>query len=257
MLRAPLRTAKVGGLSALMLAAFSAEERLRGMSDARREAYVRRWARSIRKILRMELDVLPAPSRDHVDGAKLVVANHRSTLDILIMLELFGGELLARKDMENWPAIGVLARRAGTLFVDRESPSSGASAVRRMRERLRKNATLCVFPEGTTFSGDQVRDFRRGAFLAVAHERGRILPVGLAYEQPEAVYGDEPVIDHMKRLVRMPKFRVCVAVGSPREADSVPVRQLAELAREDVQHLVDRARRRLASPRAGEPGGPS
>jgi 1-acyl-sn-glycerol-3-phosphate acyltransferase len=167
------------------------------------------------------------------------------------MLELFGGELLARKDMASWPAIGPLARCAGTLFVDRDSPSSGAAAVRRMRQRLRKNATLCVFPEGTTFAGDQVRDFHRGAFLAVARERGKILPVGMAYEQPEAVYGDEPALDHMKRLVGMPKFHVCVAVGSPRDADSIPVTRLAELAREDVQQLVDRARRHLASSGTG------
>jgi 1-acyl-sn-glycerol-3-phosphate acyltransferase len=248
MLRAPLRTAKVGGLSALMLAAFSAEERVRGMSDERRQAYVRRWARSVRKILGVELDVLPGGAKTGEGGPQLVVANHRSTLDILVVLELFGGELLARKDMENWPAIGPLARRAGTLFVERESPSSGASAVRRMCERLRQNVTLCVFPEGTTFAGDQVRTFRRGAFLAVARERGKIVPVGLAYEQPEAVYGDEPVLDHMKRLVSTPKFRVCVAVGSPRPADALSITELAEQAQSEVQRLVDRARHHLRGP---------
>jgi len=255
MLRGPLRTAKAGGLSALMLAAFSVEERVRGMSGERREAYVRRWAGSMRRILRVELDVLPAPPGDDVGGPRLVVANHRSTLDILIMLELFGGELLARKDMQDWPAIGPLARLAGTLFVDRDSPSSGAAAVRRMRQRLKQNVTLCVFPEGTTFAGDQVRDFHRGAFLAVARERGKIVPVGLAYEQPEAVYGDEPVLDHLKRLVNMPKFRVSVAIGSPRVADSIPVAQLAELARDDVQRLVLRARSNFGTNAVADPTG--
>jgi 1-acyl-sn-glycerol-3-phosphate acyltransferase len=241
--RAPLRTAAAGGLSALMLAAFSAEERLRGATIERQQAYVRRWARSMLRLLRVDLHV---EGKD--DGSaqpRLVVANHRSTLDILIMLDLFGGHLLARNDMATWPAIGALARKAGTLFVDRDSPSSGASAVRKMRERLRRKITLCVFPEGTTFDGDHVREFRAGAFLAIVREHGHVLPVGLAYQEPEAVYGDEPVLDHMKRLVHTPQFRVCAAIGAPRPADGADVKVLARAARDDVQRLVAQARGHL------------
>jgi 1-acyl-sn-glycerol-3-phosphate acyltransferase len=245
--RAPLRTAAVGGLSAVMLAAMSIEEHLGNVGDERRAAYARTWARSILRVLGAEIDV-------HTEGAaapadapspRLVVANHRSTLDIFIMLDLFGGQLLARKDMASWPAIGVLARHAGTLFVDRDDPSSGAAAVQKMRDCLRRKITLCVFPEGTTFAGDEVREFRAGAFIAIARERGTILPVGIAYEQAGAIYGDEPVLDHLKRLVRLPRLRVSVAIGSPRPAASSPVRSLARDAREDVQRLVHLARRSI------------
>jgi 1-acyl-sn-glycerol-3-phosphate acyltransferase len=245
--RAPLRTAAVGGLSALMLAAMSVEELLGRVGDERREAYARTWARSILRVLGAEIDVESenAGALASDPSPRLVVANHRSTLDIFILLDLFGGQLLARKDMASWPAIGVLARRAGTLFVDRDDPMSGAAAVQKMRERLRRKITLCVFPEGTTFAGDEVREFRPGAFVAIARERGSVLPVGIAYEQAEAVYGDEPVLDHLKRVVRLPRLRACVAIGSPRPAASSPVRSLAREAREDVQRLVHRARRKL------------
>ena len=226
-----------------MLAAFSVEDGVRGVSFERQQAYVRRWARSMLRLLRVELEVV---GRDEGSAQpRLVVANHRSTLDILIMLDLFGGQLLARNDMATWPAIGVLARRAGTLFVDRDSPASGASAVRTMRERLRRKITLCVFPEGTTFDGDEVREFRAGSFLAIVREHGHVLPVGLAYQEPEAVYGDEPVLDHMKRLVRTPQFRVCAAIGTPRQADGADVKTLAQATRDDVQRLVHRARGHL------------
>jgi 1-acyl-sn-glycerol-3-phosphate acyltransferase len=241
--RAPLRTAAVGGLSALMLAAFSVEEGVRGKSFERQQAYVRRWARSMLRVLKVDLEI--EGKDDGSTQPRLVVANHRSTLDILVMLDLFGGQLLARNDMATWPAIGVLARRAGTLFVDRDSPSSGASAVRTMRQRLRRRITLCVFPEGTTFEGDEVREFRAGAFLAIAREHGHVLPVGLAYQEPEAFYGDEPALDHMKRLVRTPRFRVCAAIGAPRQAAGADVKVLAEAARDDVQRLVHRARDHL------------
>ncbi len=243
MFRAHLRAAAVGGVSGAMLAALTLEDRLRKVDDARRDAYVRRWARSLLKLLRVEVtkDVAPG-ALDKGRRPRLVVANHRSTLDILIMLDLFGGSLLARGDMADWPAIGVMARRAGTLFVDRTDPASGAAAVQRIRERLRRGITISVFPEGTTFEGDEVRPFQAGAFVAIARERGEVLPVGIAYETSDAIYGDEPVLDHMKRLVRAPSTRVAVSIGSPVGASATGVASLASAMRSEVQSLVHRAR---------------
>jgi len=226
-----------------MLAALTLEERLRTLTDERRNAYVRGWAKSLLKLLDVVPEVDGSPTAIHKGALPtLVVANHRSVLDILVVLHLFGGHLLARSDMADWPAIGVLARRAGTLFVDRDDPSSGAVAVRRMRERLRRGITVCVFPEGTTYAGDEVRPFQPGAFLAVAQEKGNVLPVGIAYDRPDAIYGDEPVMHHMKRLVRTSSIRVGVVVGTPLPAAGSSVRTLANHARREVQKLVDQAR---------------
>src|SRR5919201_3878734 len=107
--RARWRTAAVGGVSVGMLSAWWAEERLRGPSEALQQAYVRRWARRMLRLLGVELDVVfeQYENRDPLARPRLVVANHRSTVDILIMLHLFGGQLLARADMAGWPAIGL------------------------------------------------------------------------------------------------------------------------------------------------------
>ena len=243
MLRGPLRVAAVGGLSGALVAALTLEESVRKLSDERREAYVRRWAGTMLKLLRVEVTIDAAPGAlDKSEGPRLVVANHRSTLDILLMLHLFGGNLLARGDMADWPAIGYMARRAGTLFVNRGDPASGALAVRRIRKRLERGITVSVFPEGTTFHGDEVREFQAGAFIAIAKLRGEVLPVGIAYEHPHAIYGDEPVLDHMKRLVRAPSTRVAVAVGAPVSAAPTGIGAFAASLRNEVQTLVHRAR---------------
>ncbi len=231
----------MGGISGAMLAALTVEDRVRPVTDQRRNAYVQRWARSLLRLLQVDCKVDAAPGGAD-SPPRLVVANHRSTLDILLILHLFGGHLLARGDMAHWPAIGILARRAGTLFVDRDDPSSGAAAVQSMRERLRRGITVCVFPEGTTFPGDEVREFQAGAFIAVAREKGSVTPVGIAYASPDAIYGDEPVGDHMKRLAESPSIRVAVAIGAPFSAAGAGVRPLAERARNEVQGLVGRAR---------------
>jgi 1-acyl-sn-glycerol-3-phosphate acyltransferase len=239
---APLRMAAAGGVSGAILAAITVEERVHRVGDARRDAYVRSWARTLIKVLGIEATVDAPPGVfERSLRPRLVVANHKSTFDILLMLDLFGGSLLARGDMAGWPGVGVMARRAGTLFVDRQDPASGAAAVQRIRDRLRRGVTVSVFPEGTTFGGDQVREFSAGAFVAIARERGEVLPVGIAYERPEAIFGDEPVIDHMKRLVRTPSTRVAIAVGTPVEA-SKNVGEFASTMRDEVQALVTKAR---------------
>ncbi|HKQ71287.1 MAG TPA: lysophospholipid acyltransferase family protein [Polyangiaceae bacterium] len=226
-----------------MFTALSVEERFFAVSQARREAYVRLWARSMLGLLGVQI-VLDAPEGMPKERGvpMLVVANHRSTIDILLMLHLFGGQLLARGDMATWPGIGALARRAGTLFVDRTDPRSGAAAVRSMRERMRGGITVSVFPEGTTFEGDEVRPFQAGAFLAIAREKGRVLPVGVAYEHPDAIYGDEPVGRHMKRLAQAPATRVGIAVGRLVDARGTAVLALASDAQRQVQTLVEKAR---------------
>jgi 1-acyl-sn-glycerol-3-phosphate acyltransferase len=237
-----LRVAAAGGLSGAMLAAIAIEERIRRLDDARRDAYARTWARSLIKVLGIDATIdAPPDVLERTARPRLVVANHKSTFDILIMLDLFGGNLLARGDMADWPGVGVMARRAGTLFVDRSDPASGAAAVQRIRDRLRRGITICVFPEGTTHEGDLVREFSAGAFVAIARERGEVVPVGIAYERPDAVFGDEPVVDHMKRLVRTPSTRVAVAVGAPIEA-SKNVAEFASAMRGEVQALVTKAR---------------
>lgn len=228
------------------MTAMVVEDTVRELSDVRRQVYAQRWAKRMLALMGVQMALESPPSAEATPGeaARLVVANHRSVVDILVMLALFGGQLLARGDMETWPGIGAMARRAGTLFVDRKSPASGARAVRCMRDRMRRGITVSVFPEGTTFAGDEVRPFQAGAFMAATRERGSVLPVGLAYERADAVYGDEPISAHLRRLLAAPRLRMAVVVGEPMAAGS-DAAELATRAQREVQALVRRARLRV------------
>ena len=247
-LRLPLRSLLAASSSAALFSALSLERLLRDVDDARVEVYVRAWARSLLYALRVEVRVDPPEFQRETRASRgvMVVANHRSTLDILLLLELFGGHLLARGDMERWPVMGKLASTAGTLFVDREDPASGAAAIRRMRERLARGRTIGVFPEGTTFGGDEVRPFFGGAFIAAARERSAIVPVGIAYEDEGAIFGDEPIGPHLRRLAEAERTRVGVSIGEPIDPRSAPLKELPEHARAAVQARVHRARALLS-----------
>lgn len=207
-------------------------------NPAGKKPFIETWSRAALPLLGVDLRVVSgAPSR--VPGPYLVVANHRSPLDILVCMELFGGVILSHDGVSSMPVFGDAARATDTIFVDREDKRSGARAIREMRSRMREGRNVIVFPEGTTFAGDEVREFKRGAFSAARGlERVRVLPVGLAYE-PGCEFVGETFAAHLGRMSARRRTPVWVSVGEPM---SVPKDAAGEeLVRHSIQALVDRA----------------
>lgn len=174
---------------------------------------------------------------------RLIVSNHRTALDIGVLMSEVGGSFLSRADLANWPVAGRMAKRADTIFVDRESQGSGATAIRTIRRRLRDGGAVIVFPEGTTFAGDELRPFRGGAFVATKGLEAEILPVGLAYP-PGVEYVDQGFVEHVRSVAARPSTHVQLVVGAPFRCEGTTA-EVAEKTHEIVQALVLEARRLL------------
>ena len=220
--------------------------RLRGIPEPRRteimQRWVRRWAGGLLATFGVERQFCGQPPR-WGGGPRLVVANHRSPLDIIVLLECFGGFVLARHDLASWPMLGYAARESGTIFVDRNDPRSGVKAIREIRARLQQGQTVIVFPEGTTHAGDDVREFQGGALAAVRGLDVELLPVGIAY-QPGAEFVNEGFGQHVLRAAQRVRTPVAVCVGTPLSAGGKRD-VLAAALRHEVQDLVLEARSTL------------
>jgi 1-acyl-sn-glycerol-3-phosphate acyltransferase len=185
-------------------------------NEARRDAVGRAWvgAWSAGMLSLFGLDVRVVGSRPAPDRGCLIVANHRSTADILVLLRTFGPQMVSRADLARWPLIGLAARSVGTVFVNRKDAASGATAVRLMCSRLAAGASVAVFPEGTTFPDDEVRPFQTGAFLAAARAAVDVLPVGLAYQRGSgAAFFGETFPAHLSRMAAADPSRVVMCIG--------------------------------------------
>lgn len=205
--------------------------------------WVALWAHGVHRLLGFDYRCHGfAPGEN--EGARLVVANHRSALDVTILLSRFGGCCLSRADLARWPVIGPAARRAGTIFVDRSDRRSGASAIRAIRSRLQAGRTVILFPEGATSRGDQVRDFHAGALAAARGLEVEVVPVGLAYPSVLEFHA-ESFEEFLRRAAAHERPRACVQIGRPRPLGS-DVREEARMLRAEVQDLVDGARRLCA-----------
>lgn len=234
----------MGTLTLSMLAGVSVHEWL-SAPEAQRpvfQRWMKTWAHSLLWLFGVRTSwsgVVTPPAA----SARLIVSNHRSPLDILLLLQRFGGVVLSRADLATWPILGPAARKAETIFVDRESTLSGVLAVRALRDRLSQQHTVIVFPEGTTSAGDEVRPFQQGAFAAARGLPVEIVPVGIAYPEGSE-FLDETFVEHMTRMARRPRTEVACVIGQPRMMLAAR-KAVAEQLRADVQDLVQQARRQL------------
>jgi 1-acyl-sn-glycerol-3-phosphate acyltransferase len=211
--------------------------------DAVRDRWVGAWGRLLLGLFGVEAVVCGEPAR--APGGRLVVANHRSTADVLLLLKVFGGAMVSRADVAGWPLVGQAARAVDTVFVNRSDAFSGATAVRAISARLSRPSTVIVFPEGTTFSDDDVRPFHMGAFMAALRCGADVVPVGIAYASGSgAAFFNETFASHLSRMAAADPSRVAMCVGEPIEFDpAAGAARLRDKAHTEVTALVAQARR--------------
>ena len=201
--------------------------------------FIHTWSKGVFPILGVDLTLVDGEVPNRLGENYLVVSNHRSPLDVLVCVHLVGGVILSHQGVGRIPVVGEAARATDTIFVDRANQRSGAQAIRQMRRRLKLGQNVIVFPEGTTFRGDEVRPFKRGSFIAAKGiDKVRVLPIGVAYE-PGAEYTDETFGEHALRMASRRRTPVWAAIGEPVAVPRKAPDQ--EELREYVQELAHRA----------------
>jgi 1-acyl-sn-glycerol-3-phosphate acyltransferase len=206
------------------------------------QQWMRVWADLLVRLFGIEVSLHGEPPPP-ATGARLIVSNHRSPIDVLLLLRQFGGVVLSRGDLARWPVLGPAARKVETIFVDRTDAVSGVLAIRALRDRLQKGRTVIVFPEGTTPTGDDVLEFQEGAFAAARGLEVELVPVGIAYE-PGSEFWDATFMQHMTRMAQRKLTRVACVFGRPRALPNQR-KGLAASLREEVQSLVHEARKQI------------
>jgi 1-acyl-sn-glycerol-3-phosphate acyltransferase len=102
----------------------------------------------------------------------MLVANHTSMLDIMMMLKTSKNPFVfvGKKELVNIPVFGFFYKRV-CILVDREDSRSRTAVYRRAQKRLNQGLSICIFPEGGVPEENIILDeFKDGAFkMAIAH----------------------------------------------------------------------------------------
>ncbi|WP_418497853.1 lysophospholipid acyltransferase family protein [Flagellimonas sp.] len=103
----------------------------------------------------------------------MLVANHASMLDIMLMLVVSRNPFVfvGKKELVKIPIFGFFYKRV-CIMVDRDDIRSRTGVYRRAQRRLDQGLSICIFPEGGVPEEEIVLDeFKDGAFkMAIAHK---------------------------------------------------------------------------------------
>ena len=198
---------------------------------------IRKWMLQLCDILGVEVEVEGEASAQTV----LMVSNHISWLDIIVLSSHYPYSFLAKSEIRRWPIVGFLTHSSGSLFIKRHSVSGLKHAVADVTQRLQQGRSVCLFPEGTTIANG-INPFKSGLFVT-AHEAGvPVQPVAISYMQEDAAYvDDDHFIGHLLKQAGKEKIHVklkfLAAIDS--HADR---RGMAEQARDEIAaHLFPTA----------------
>lgn len=132
----------------------------------------------------------------------ILISNHPSGYDILLLNAIFPVFPLAKDDVRKWFLLGKIAESAGTIFVKRGDKGSRHASKEACREATKQGKNVLIYPEGGCF-GKHLRPFKYGAFEISMDTNIPILPVYLQYEAENCFeWGDYGLVRHLLNLIK-------------------------------------------------------
>jgi len=234
-----LLVAVLCGLPALLLALLPGLRDIPLGTSALGASVQRGYVRLLIAVLGMRLevhgDLPPAPM--------LVVANHISWFDILLLHALAPMWLVAKADIRAWPLVGWLARAVGTIFIARGNDASRRRAGRRMAALLHRGCNVGVFPEAGIDAGRGVGRFHARLFGPALRVNVAVVPVAIRYWRDGDIH-DERVFAPGVGLLPLavsclarPPCRAQVFVGRPIATAGRTRTEVARLAHQEVVRM--------------------
>ncbi len=219
----------------------------------RRKTFPQRYHRLLCQMFGIRVTQIGTPA----DGqGVLIVANHSSYFDILVLSCLARVSFVARSDVVNWPLFGTLTKLQETVYIERTRRSQAGEARELIRERLLAGDTLVLFPEGTSNDGNCVLPFKSALMGAVEAEigmddKGRVrhvpvqpvsisyvglhgMPMGRENRPLFAWYGDMELVPHLWEAMKAGPIDVVVEFHPPMTVDCAGGRKALAAAAETI-----------------------
>lgn len=188
------------------------------------------------------------------DRPVLLIANHISWLDIIVISALAPVHFIAKREVADWPFFGLMAKLQRSVFVDRERRTAVKETAHEIAQRLKMGERIVLFAEGTSSDGNQILPFKSALIgaaalaaeeegdgadvqtLALAYTRMYGLPMGRVARTHVAWYGDMDMIPHVWGLLRQGPLDVQVRIGAPLRLENVRDRKkLAAISEAQVR----------------------
>jgi 1-acyl-sn-glycerol-3-phosphate acyltransferase len=225
---------------------------------AGRQRHIRWWSAKMLRMLGIELQV----SGSFRPGAKLVVANHVSWLDIMAVHAICPeARFVSKADVQQWPLVGRLVASAGTLYIERERARDALRVVHQMAAAMGEGDTVAVFPEGTTGPGPVLLPFHANLMQAAIVGGTPVQPIALRYADANGPFseaaqflGDTTLAQSLWMLARAEGLRLHLTVLPAQGSRHADRRALTALLRGQIAETLVAEPGASPSAAASQPG---
>lgn len=179
--------------------------------------------------------------KESIDSG-LVVSNHRSYFDAMVILKNILASPVGKKEVESWPLIGSVTKKTGVIFVNREEKLSRTQTLKEVRVVLENGFSIFIAPEGTTHIQPTTIDFRPGTFVLAAELGVPVMPVAIDYKNmDDAWIGDDTFIPHFLKCFSKWRTEIKVSYLDPIVSDNVE--ELISLSKNQIDQELLRFRK--------------
>ncbi len=167
------------------------------------------------------------------DKGRLIVANHSSYLDIMIIGGIIPCHFTPKGNIKKWPIIAQMVNSSQPIYVDRENKRSLTTQNKNVTDYILSGRNLVVFPEGTTNNTLEIKKFKSGGFSFLENNENpkakdiEILPLTIIYSEsgtekftgdnpsPIAWFGDATLLPHLWKLLKTKENKAIVTFHKP------------------------------------------
>ncbi|MCW5721224.1 MAG: 1-acyl-sn-glycerol-3-phosphate acyltransferase [Devosia sp.] len=197
----------------------------------------------------------------------LLVSNHISWTDIVAIGSVAPVTFVAKREVGDWPFVGMMANLQKTIYVDRTRRSGTGRTAEAMGKHMADGNTVILFAEGKSDIGTHVLPFRSALVGAAQHamqaagaEEVNIQPLTIAYTRLQGLpisrnerslvawIKSKSVKQNIRDILGGPVKDVTIAFGTPQVLSAGADRKaITKAAENDVRAML------VALNRTGKP----
>jgi 1-acyl-sn-glycerol-3-phosphate acyltransferase len=217
--------------------------RFPSLGSTQKQQAIQRWAQQVLAVLEIEVHTnTPAPQ----GFAGLVVSNHLSWLDVLVLQSLMPAAFVAKTEVRRWPLVGYMAQACATIFVDRASARSAHAMVDHTVAAIAQGQAIAVFPEGTSSDGTGLGRFHANIFESAIRAQAPVQLLTLKYldrttgavDTAAHFTGDMTLLASLQRVTATSRIRAQVHIGDCISAQGHSRKSLALQAHTQMHALL-------------------
>ena len=146
-------------------------------------------------------------------GPGILMANHRSYLDVLFVPTSALFTIVGKAEVRSWPIIGLAARALGVLWVKRENKKSRVKTREGIIEAIKGGQTVVLFPEGTSWEGPQMLPLKPAMFYESAKHGFNIYQWSLHFDSAKTGFPAKiKFLSHLWAVCCEPKINAYVDI---------------------------------------------